>query len=171
MFKSGGAIDFGQSMLKAAHMAQQNGPMASADNPPPYIPPQNPWYQAPPPAYAPPPQGYYGWVPPTQHFPNQPPQNSVFMTDSPPPYPGIYAGANGYPNGGAGAGFGGHHQPQANGAWGFSQQPNAPPQHQDPKAAEAAQSAYYDPNRPQMAYVPPPAYYVSKTSDPRNQSS
>lgn len=31
----------------------------------------------------------------------------------------------------------------------------------DAKAAEAAQSAYYDPNRPQMAYVPPPAYYVS----------
>lgn len=30
----------------------------------------------------------------------------------------------------------------------------------DAKAAEAAQSAYYDPNRPQMAYVPPPAYYV-----------
>lgn len=29
------------------------------------------------------------------------------------------------------------------------------------KAAEAAQSAYYDPNQPQMAYVPPPAYYVS----------
>lgn len=34
----------------------------------------------------------------------------------------------------------------------------------DAKAAEAAQSAYYDPNRPQMAYVPPPAYYVSITS-------
>lgn len=31
----------------------------------------------------------------------------------------------------------------------------------DAKAAEAAQSAYYDPNRPQMAYVPPPSYYVS----------
>lgn len=31
----------------------------------------------------------------------------------------------------------------------------------DAKAAEAAQSAYYDPNKPQCAYVPPPAYYVS----------
>jgi hypothetical protein len=31
----------------------------------------------------------------------------------------------------------------------------------DAKAAEAAQSAYYDPNRPQCAYVPPPEYYVS----------
>jgi len=29
------------------------------------------------------------------------------------------------------------------------------------KAAEAAQSAYFDPNKPQMAYVPPPSYYVS----------
>ncbi len=29
------------------------------------------------------------------------------------------------------------------------------------KASEAAQSAYYDPNKPQCAYVPPPAYYVS----------
>lgn len=33
----------------------------------------------------------------------------------------------------------------------------------DAKAAEAAQSAYYDPNRPQCAYVPPPEYYVSIT--------
>lgn len=32
------------------------------------------------------------------------------------------------------------------------------------KAAEAAQSAYYDPNRPQCAYVPPPAYYESPPS-------
>jgi hypothetical protein len=31
----------------------------------------------------------------------------------------------------------------------------------DAKAAEAAQSAYFDPSRPQCAYVPPPAYYVS----------
>lgn len=29
------------------------------------------------------------------------------------------------------------------------------------KASDAAQSAYFDPNRPQCAYVPPPAYYVS----------
>lgn len=33
--------------------------------------------------------------------------------------------------------------------------------HLDSKATEAAQSAYYDPNRPQCAYVPPPEYYVS----------
>lgn len=35
----------------------------------------------------------------------------------------------------------------------------------DAKAAEAAQSAYYDPNKPQCAYVPPPAYYVSTPSN------
>ncbi|XP_017779187.1 PREDICTED: WW domain-binding protein 2 isoform X2 [Nicrophorus vespilloides] len=34
----------------------------------------------------------------------------------------------------------------------------------DAKAAEAAQSAYYDPNRPQMAFVPPPAYYENPPS-------
>lgn len=35
----------------------------------------------------------------------------------------------------------------------------------DAKAAEAAQSAYYDPNKPQCAYVPPPSYYVSTCHD------
>jgi hypothetical protein len=38
------------------------------------------------------------------------------------------------------------------------------PLFQDAKAAEAAQSAYYDPNRPQMAFVPPPAYYENPPS-------
>jgi hypothetical protein len=38
----------------------------------------------------------------------------------------------------------------------------------DAKAAEAAQSAYYDPNQPQCAYVPPPAYYVSTAYWPVN---
>ena len=58
----------------------------------------------------------------------QPPANSVYMTDAPPPYPGIN-GSAGYTSGGA---------------W---QQP-APPQ----------QTGYYDPNNPSVAYVPPPAY-------------
>lgn len=42
--------------------------------------------------------GYYGWVPPTNVFPQQPPANGVFMTDAPPPYPGIIPGyqSNGY---------------------------------------------------------------------------
>lgn len=42
--------------------------------------------------------GYYGWVPPTHVFPQQPPTGGVFMTDAPPPYPGIVPGyqPNGY---------------------------------------------------------------------------
>jgi len=55
-------------------------------------------------------------------------------------YPGSYPGATG----GGAMGFQGA-------AGGFNSA--------DAKAAEAAQSAYYDPNKPQMAYVPPPAYY------------
>ena len=51
-----------------------------------------------------------GWVPPTNVFPDQPPANTVYMTESPPPYPGItgYApGAGPAPNGAAAVGAGG----------------------------------------------------------------
>ncbi|XP_026316738.1 WW domain-binding protein 2 isoform X2 [Hyposmocoma kahamanoa] len=133
-FKSGGAIEYGTAMLKAAHLA--NRFMSNDAPPPPYSPPTGPWYAAPPPAYAPPPQGYYGWVPPYSAFPDQPPPNSVFVSNNPPPYPGVMGVT--YPPG-----------PGASGM------PNAT----DAKAAEAQQSAYYDPNRPQTAYVPPPASY------------
>ncbi|KAK9888122.1 hypothetical protein WA026_000394 [Henosepilachna vigintioctopunctata] len=165
-FKTGGAIDFGEAMLKAARLATQN---AQRDAPPPYVPPQAQWYAAPPPAYAPPPQGYYGWTPPTNVFPDQPPAGAVFMTDAPPPYPGINVPGQGPPTQGA-QGFG--YAPQAQG-FGFTQPagPGASSGMQQPgfssadaKAAEAAQSAYYDPNRPQMAYVPPPAYYENPPS-------
>uniref|UniRef100_A0A0K8TNK3 Vacuolar protein-sorting-associated protein 36 n=1 Tax=Tabanus bromius TaxID=304241 RepID=A0A0K8TNK3_TABBR len=212
-FKSGGAIEFGQAMLRAAKMAQRN---SNSDAPPPYTPPTGQWYEAPPPAYQPPPQGYYGWVPNVAAFPDQPPPNTVFMTDNPPPYPGIASGnynqgygqgggppgymppgypaqggfappggyapqggfvapttfplqsgyqpQGGYPSypgpqsfqGGQAGTFSGQggYQPAARGAMGFSAgpQPNS-------KEAEAAQSAYYDPNQPHAAYVPPPAYY------------
>lgn len=151
MFKSGGAIDFGQAMLKAAYMASRGG--SQNDAPPPYAPPMGPWYAAPPPAYAPSPAGYYGWVPPTHAFPDMPPANSVYMTDMPPPYPGINA-YNGYAPASA---------PPA-GAVGFTQPPPGAHSAADAKAAEAAQSAYYDPNQPQCAYVPPPAYYESPPS-------
>jgi len=130
-FKSGGAIDFGTAMLKAAQMASRH---FSGDAPPPYTAPSGPWYAAPPPAYTPNPQGYMGWVPPTNVFPEQPPPNSVYMTDAPPPYPGINGNFGGYvpppqtqPQGAAG---------------GF-----APP---------PVQTGYYDPNAPQMGFVPPP---------------
>ncbi|XP_060522259.1 WW domain-binding protein 2 [Cylas formicarius] len=168
-FKHGGAIEFGQALLRAAHLATRG----QMNAPPPYEPSQPQWYAAPPPAYAPSPQGYYGWVPPTNVFPQHPPTDGVFMTDAPPPYPGIYPTGqqNGYgpPQGG--------YAPQAPPAYpqgpssGYYPQGGSggyPPQgpmpagfttSADAKAAEAAQSAYYDPNRPNMAYVPPPSYY------------
>lgn len=63
LFKSGGCIDFAQSMLRAAHMAKQHANNAA---PPPYTPPSGGWFEAPPPAYSPNPAGYYGWLPNTQ---------------------------------------------------------------------------------------------------------
>lgn len=74
LFKSGGAIDFAQAMLRAAHMAKSHSNNAP---PPPYTPPTGPWHEAPPPAYSANPAGYYGWVPNTQAFPNGPPPNTV----------------------------------------------------------------------------------------------
>ncbi|XP_055694461.1 WW domain-binding protein 2 [Lutzomyia longipalpis] len=251
LFKAGGAIDFAQAMLRAVQMARRH---YHHDAPPPYEAPTGDWYAAPPPAYTPNPTGYYGWVPQSAAFPNQPPQDSVFMTPNPPPYPGIapptnggaggfgyppqqqhngYPGApmgtpGGYPGGTPGypgappnAGYpgqapqgnypggGGGYQPQgmgwqtgpgyqqpsapgggypaapgggypsapgggypsapgggypsAPGAMGFSTPQQQPPQNS--KEAEAAQSAYYDPNQPQTAYVPPPpAYYEQPPS-------
>merc|ERR1712014_140634 len=80
--------------------------------------------------------------PPTHVFPDMPPANSVYMTDAPPPYPGIN-GNNGYSNGAVGSGgAGGWTAPQANGS---AQMTSA-----ERKAAEASappvQTGYYDPN-------------------------
>ncbi|XP_053685495.1 WW domain-binding protein 2 isoform X2 [Sabethes cyaneus] len=185
VFKNGGAIDFGQAMLRAAAIAQRN---AGTAPPPPYTPPGGGWYAAPPPAYTPNPYNY-GWVPSATVFPDQPAPNSIYMHDSPPPYPGIiannpqpypyqgYPQQNGYsyppqqPGYQAQNGAQGYGPPQqsgypaqgygfvnlppvsdgTNGAVGFNQQQRS--------ATEAAQSAYYDPNNPQTAYVPPQAYY------------
>jgi len=137
-FKSGGAIDFGQAMLKAAQMASRN---YVNDAPPPYTPPTGAWYAAPPPAYSANPAGYQGWVPPTNVFPEQPAPNTVYMTDAPPPYPGIN-GTNGYSNGGAGG-------------WAVPQQGGNT--HAQPRGNQMAstQVGYYDPNNPNVAYVPP----------------
>ncbi|XP_076238811.1 WW domain binding protein 2 isoform X2 [Calliopsis andreniformis] len=170
-FKSGGAIEFGQAMLRAAAMAQRNG--CATDAPPPYQPPTSNWYAAPPPAYQAAPTGYYGWALPTNVFPEQPPANSVFMTDMPPPYPGINVPYQGYASGAPPQGAWGSPgqqpawtPPQQNGApgWANPNYNNQPMSQADAKAAEAAQSAYYDPSRPQCAYVPPPAYYESPPS-------
>nr|SVE75284.1 EOG090X0ADZ [Daphnia dolichocephala] len=124
-FKHGGAIEYGQAMLQAAALTKRSPQYT--DEPPAYQPPSGPWHDAPPPSYSPPNGGYYGWVPPPSNaFATAPPANSVYMTDMPPPYPGINTGSG--------------YKPSAN----------------DTKAAEAAASgtAYYDPNT-HYAYVPP----------------
>ena len=72
--------------------------------------------------------------------------NSVFMTDAPPPYPGIY---------------GAWSPPQGAGAMATAPtQMNGSTSSADAKAAEAAasgtvQTGYYDPTNPQTAYIPP----------------
>lgn len=87
-FKSGGAIEYGQALLRAASTAQSNYHRGGAynDDPPPYTP-SGAWHEAPPPAYQPPP-GYYGWLPTHEAF-SGPAPNTVFISDNPPPYPGI----------------------------------------------------------------------------------
>ncbi|XP_046352766.1 WW domain-binding protein 2-like [Haliotis rufescens] len=129
-FTHGGAIEFGQAMMKAGQLASRNRP----PQPPPYTPPMGNVYQAPPPAYAPPHTPHYDWVP-YQTFPTAPPQDGVYMSEAPPPYPGVDPNAPPYP------------PPQANG--------------HDAKAREAAGSAYYSPANPHNVYMPsdpPPSY-------------
>merc|ERR1712113_139397 len=141
-----GAIDFGQAMLKAATMASRN---YQGDLPPPYTPPTSGWYAAPPPAYSANPAGYGGWVPPTHVFPDQPPADTVYMTDAPPPYPGIN-GNQGYSSGGAG----GWSAPSSSSGMTSAQRKEA----EANGSAAQVQNGYYDPNNPHFAYVPPPAY-------------
>lgn len=73
MFKSGGCIDFGQALLRAASLAQRN----AGNMPPPAYTPSNGWYAAPPPAYTATP-GSYGWLPQNSAFGNAP-ANGVFV--------------------------------------------------------------------------------------------
>lgn len=158
-FKSGGAIDFGQAMLRAAQMASRNY-NAVNDAPPPYTPPTGPWYAAPPPSYSANPNGYQGWVPPTNVFPDQPPPNTVYMTDAPPPYPGIN-GNNGYAGAG---GFTAPTQRRMTAAEAKEAEANAS------AAAAPMQTGYYDPNAPGAAYVPPPQYNEMPPSYSESQS-
>jgi len=132
VFKKGGAIEFGQAMLKVASMAGR----ISTTAPPPYMaPPMGQYGPAPPPAYSPPTQGYGGWVPPTSAFPDRPQAGEVYQYDAPPPYPGMGADVGFVlPTNGATNGTG-----------------------PDAKAAEAS-AAYYAPNAPHYAYAPPPPY-------------
>ena len=90
--------------------------------------------------------------------------NSVFMTDAPPPYPGIggtapYADQSGVNNPGPSS-FGAWSAPQGAGAASAPYANGAFASAADAKAAEAAasgtvQTGYYDPTKPQTAYIPP----------------
>ncbi|XP_011429225.2 WW domain-binding protein 2-like [Crassostrea angulata] len=145
-FTAGGAIEFGQAMLRAGQLASR---YMQAQQPPAYTPPQGPVYQAPPPMYTPQ-YGNYNWVP-FNTFPNAPPAQQVYMTESPPPYPGIEPTAPPQP-------MNGHPQESA----------------ADAKAREAAGSSYYNPSAPHNVYMPqqqpygaPPSY--SDVVDKKNQ--
>ncbi|KAG1670787.1 WW domain-binding protein 2 [Nymphon striatum] len=142
-FMNGGAIEYGQAMLQAAKMASRNMP----SEPPAYTPPAGPYYSAAPEAYAPPPSGY-GWVPQTSAFGTAPPANTVYMTQDPPPYPGIYNTPSNPPP----------YMQQYNGTAAAAPVPQQMTS-SEMKAREAEQSAYVDPNNPNTAYIPPPAYY------------
>lgn len=141
-FKSGGAVDFGMALLQAAKMASQH---MHNHPPPPYVPPIEPYQLAPRALYTPPP-GTFGMVLPTHVFPFQPPSNSVFMTEQPPPYPGLNTNPQGYPGA-------------------FANNPADNPKAQE--AAASAQPAYFDPNNPHTTYMPTaPPPYVSNSQPP-----
>ncbi|XP_062127577.1 LOW QUALITY PROTEIN: WW domain-binding protein 2 [Drosophila sulfurigaster albostrigata] len=150
-FKAGGAIEYGQALLRAAKTAQGNfhrGGLAG-DDPPPYAP-AGAWHEAPPPAYQPPP-GYYGWLPQHDAF-SGPAPNTVYISDNPPPYPGITPQPHQQP----------YQQPY--------QQPQQPPQQQPTEPTWYGFSAPPDqqPQQPQQpgygaqgwngGYAQPPPY-------------
>jgi len=153
-FKKGGAIEFGQAMLTAASMASRNRPA----NPPPYSPPPSSGYHAaPPPAYEPPRNSHYSWVP-YDTFPTAPPAQSIYMSEAPPPYPGVD------PN---------MAYPPPPTAYPQNAPPSAPMMNgHDAKAQEAAASAYYDPSNTHNFYAPaaqataPPAYGFNTGAPP-----
>uniref|UniRef100_A0A1L8EJ19 Putative ww domain binding protein wbp-2 n=2 Tax=Haematobia irritans TaxID=7368 RepID=A0A1L8EJ19_HAEIR len=165
-FKSGGAIEYGMALLRAARTAQENYTRGGrfADDPPPYTPSGN-WHEAPPPAYEPPP-GYYGWLPQHDAF-SGPAPNTVYQSDNPPPYPGIggppaygapTANNNGPPYGGPPAGspsYGftapGGYGPPGNGGY------NAPPYGAPPYGAPPYGAPPYGaPPYGAPPYGPPP---------------
>jgi len=92
VFKSGGAIDFAQGMVKAMQIARQmNAQSQYWNNPPPSYSTAtapNSGFMPAPASYYSAPSNYYGWMPPAYNFP-PPAAGTVYMSDAPPPYPGI----------------------------------------------------------------------------------
>ncbi|XP_075559243.1 uncharacterized protein LOC142590710 isoform X2 [Dermacentor variabilis] len=181
---------FGANYIKGIVKAEQNASQhANGMAPPPYFPPPGPYYCPPPPAYRPEHGADYGFNIPYNVFPDAPPANSVFMSDMPPPYPGVNgppqyypggypAGAPpSYPNGAmppnGPAPAPGFNVPQAGGYSGPPPtQPAGPYQSAGAmaKAVEASQSsAYYNPANPGYMYVPaapPPSFDQANASAP-----
>ncbi|WAQ95878.1 WBP2-like protein [Mya arenaria] len=122
---------FGANYIKGKMLDEAGASRNRPAQPPPYSPPQGPFYQAPPPAYSAPHTEYYAWVP-YQTFPTAPPPEYVYTTGAPPPYPGVDPA---YPP----------PQPVANGT-----------SSADAKAMEAAASGYYNPANPHNVYTPAP---------------
>lgn len=167
-FNSGGAIEFGQLMFKAASSASSGVPLQNPGYgytpvpggyaPPPPAPggysPVPGGYAAPPPPngpypYAPPPMNAYGPAPQPMGYPYAqtpgiyPPLPNMNPMYVPPPPP--YSGA---PPAGPSA-------PSAPPAWVSPGMPGGS------KAMEAASSAYYNPANPHNVYMPmdqPPPY-------------
>lgn len=84
-FKSGGALEFGQALLRAISMARSNFP--SSLGPPPCLSSSEEPVQAQPSSYTPEPNSY-DWLP-NFTFRYRPYQSRVFTQNISPPYPGI----------------------------------------------------------------------------------
>uniref|UniRef100_U3KB78 Sterol regulatory element binding transcription factor 2 n=2 Tax=Ficedula albicollis TaxID=59894 RepID=U3KB78_FICAL len=164
-FNSGGAIEFGQLMLKAASSASSGVPL---QNPGYGYTPAPGGYPPAPGGYSPVPGGYAGPPPPNGSYPYAPPPVNAYGPAPEPmgyPYaqtPGIYPPLPNMnpmymppPPPYSGAPPAGSSAPSAPPAWVTPGMPGGS------KAMEAASSAYYNPANPHNVYMPmdqPPPY-------------
>ncbi|XP_023685574.2 postacrosomal sheath WW domain-binding protein [Paramormyrops kingsleyae] len=140
-FTSGGAIELGQHLFKLATNASRAPPAQNG----------GPSFGYPSPGamngYGVPPAPYgYPYAPPANGYPPVPPANMGYIYPPPPPA-GMYPSAPVF-------------MPEPPPYPGPPQNWTAPPTG-NPKAMEAAGSAYYDPNKPHSVYMPmdqPPPY-------------
>ncbi|KAH7946644.1 WW domain-binding protein 2 [Rhipicephalus sanguineus] len=85
-FMKGGAIEFGQAMMTASKFAQRAPTVVVV----PCQMPAGPYQVLQPTAYLPGQTANVGFFIPTNVFPQVPPANSVYTSNVPPPYPGVY---------------------------------------------------------------------------------
>ncbi|KAH6927467.1 hypothetical protein HPB50_004360 [Hyalomma asiaticum] len=86
-FMKGGAIEFGQALMAASKFASQRAPNVVVL---PCQVPAGPFQMLRPTAYLPGQTANIGFFIPTNVFPQAPPENSVYTSNVPPPYPGVY---------------------------------------------------------------------------------